>query len=153
MRKKDKEIKDKGEIESILNTAEICRLGLCDNKIPYIVPLNFGYRDNCIYFHSFPEGQKMDFLKRNNNVCFEVDLDCKLVKAGNPCDWGMKYRSVIGFGRASFVQDRKQKKAALDIIMAHYSNGTYDYPENVMNALSVIKVRIESVTGKKLGYE
>ena len=60
---------------------------------------------------------------------------------------------VIGFGKASLVQDLQQKKAALDIIMAHYSNGTYEYPENVMNALSVIKVRIESITGKKLGYE
>ncbi|MGZ3514062.1 MAG: pyridoxamine 5'-phosphate oxidase family protein [Thermodesulfobacteriota bacterium] len=153
MRKKDKEINDNAEIESILNRAEVCRLGLCYNNIPYIVPLNFGYKDNCIYLHSFPEGQKIDFLKRNNNVCFEIDVDCKLLNAEKPCDWSMKYRSVIGFGKASLLQELQQKKAALDIIMAHYSNGTYEYPENVMNALSVIKVRIESITGKKLGYK
>jgi hypothetical protein len=153
MRKKEKEIRDNAEIESILNRAEVCRLGLSDNNTPYIVPLNFGYKDNCIYFHSFPEGKKIDILKKNNKVCFEIDIDCKLVKSENPCDWGMKYRSVIVFGKASFVQDVQEKKQALDTIMSHYSDNTYEYPENVINALAVVKVRIESITGKKLGYE
>ena len=46
MRRKDKEILDKKEIESIIKKAGVCRLGLSDNNIPYIVPLNFGYRDS-----------------------------------------------------------------------------------------------------------
>lgn len=153
MRKKNKEIKDKEEIESILNQAEVCRLALSNNNDPYIVPLNFGYKNNCIYFHSFPEGKKIDILKKNNNVCFEIDVDCKLVNAEKPCDWSMKYRSIIGFGKDSFVDSVQEKRKALDVIMNHYSSGVYEYPEKVVQALAVIKLEIEGMSGKKLGYE
>ena len=152
MRKKEKEIKDKLEIESIIKQALVCRLGLCDHQRPYIVPLNFGYQDNCLYFHSFPQGQKIDFLKRNDRVCFEIDVDCQLIKAEKPCDWGMRYRSVIGFGQAFFVEDEEEKRKAMDIIMGHYSSDPHEYPESVLKAVVVIKVEIESLTGKKLGY-
>ena len=60
MRRKDKEIKDQQEIESILGKADVCRLAFSDNDIPYIVPVNYGYRDHCLYFHSAKEGKKID---------------------------------------------------------------------------------------------
>ena len=71
MRRKDKEIKDKEVIESIIKRATVCRIALSENNVPYIVPLSFGYKDNCLYFHSAPEGRKIDIIKQNNNVCFE----------------------------------------------------------------------------------
>ncbi len=54
MSRKDKEIKDKDEIESTIKRANVCRIGLAENNIPYVVPLVFGYKDNCLYFHSAP---------------------------------------------------------------------------------------------------
>jgi len=151
--KKDKEIKDKRLIESIIKKATVCRIALSENNVPYIVPLSFGYQDNCLYFHSAPEGRKIDIIKQNNNVCFELDIDCELVKKSqDPCSWSMKYYSVIGFGKAFFVDELEEKRKALNIIVGHYSSDLYEYPVNEVNKVAIIKVEIESMTGKRSGY-
>ena len=62
MRRKDKEIKDKFEIETIINRAEVCRIGLSDDNMPYVIPVNYGYRNNCLYIHSASEGKKIDII-------------------------------------------------------------------------------------------
>jgi nitroimidazol reductase NimA-like FMN-containing flavoprotein (pyridoxamine 5'-phosphate oxidase superfamily) len=149
MRRKEKEITEKSEIESIMHKSLVCRLGLADNGTPYIVPLCFGYKDNCLYFHSAREGRKIDLLRRNNAVCFEFDSDLEIQAAKAACDWGMKYRSVIGYGRASFIDDRDAKRKALDVIMTQYSDGVFEYSEKAFEKMLVIKVEIESMTGKK----
>ena len=149
MRRKDKEIADKSEIESIIRKSLVCRLGLADNGTPYIVPLCFGYKDNSLYFHSAKEGRKIEILKRNNEVCFEFDDNLEVQAGKAACDWGMKYRSVIGYGRASFVEDSEEKRKALDVIMAQYADGVFEYSEKVLGKALVIKVEIESMTGKK----
>ena len=149
MRRKDKEITDSIEIESIIQRSVVCRLGLMDDNRPYIVPLSFGYKDNTLYFHSANQGRKIDILKRNNTVCFEFDIDCKPIKADNACEWGMKYKSVIGFGKAYLVDDFEEKCAALNIIMQQYSDGTFDYPKTKVKNMLVIRVEIEHMTGKQ----
>ena len=152
MRRKEKEILDREEIESIIKKADVCRLGLSDNNIPYIVPLNFGYRDSCLYFHTPKVGKKIDMIKGNNRVCFELDINHEVVRADNPCDWNMKYQSVIGYGRAFLLEDIDEKRQALDVIIEHYSGQTGEYAEKLVDRLAVIKVQIESMTGKKAGY-
>jgi len=152
MRTEDKEIKDKHEIESVIRRATVCRIGLSENNVPYVVPLVFGYKDNCLYFHSAPEGKKIDIIKRNNNVCFELDVDLQLVKSEIACNWDMKYYSVIGFGKAFHIDDLEEKRRALDIIMEHYSSNAYEYTANEINKVAIIKVKIDSMTGKKSGY-
>jgi nitroimidazol reductase NimA-like FMN-containing flavoprotein (pyridoxamine 5'-phosphate oxidase superfamily) len=153
MRKKDKEIKDENIMESIIKRATVCRIGLSENNVPYVVPLNFGYKDNCLYFHSAGEGKKIDMIRSNNDVCFEIDVDSEIVKGENACGWCMKYYSIIGFGKASFVEGFEEKRRALDIIMEHYSGkSSFNYPEETVNNAAIIKVKIESMTGKKSGY-
>ncbi|NIS63380.1 MAG: pyridoxamine 5'-phosphate oxidase family protein [Proteobacteria bacterium] len=152
MRRKDKEIKDKNAITSIIKKATVCRIGLSENNVPYIVPLNFGYKDNCLYFHSAREGKKIDMIRSNNDVCFEMDTDSEIVKGEDACGWSMKYCSVIGFGKASFVEGVEGKREALDIIMEHYSGKLpFNYPDETVNNAAIIKVKIESMTGKKSG--
>lgn len=153
MRKKEKEIKDENTIESIIKRAGVCRIGLSENNVPYIVPLNFGYKDNCLYFHSAREGKKIDMIRSNNDVCFEIDIDNEVVKGEAACGWSMKYYSIIGFGKAFFVEGFEEKRKALDIIMEHYSDeSSFEYPEETVNSTAIIKVKIESMTGKKSGY-
>ena len=149
MRKKEKEIKDKVEIEQILNEAFVCRLGLCDNGRPYVVPLCFGYKDNALYFHCAAEGKKLDILRKNNNVCFEVDTDCQLIKAEEACRFGVTYKSVIGFGKAQLTEDAELKRRGLDVIMQRFSKGPFEYPQENLEKTMVVKVEIESMTGKK----
>jgi len=152
MRRSEREIKDRGAIESILERATICRVAFSHDNLPYIVPLNFGYVDNCLYFHSAPEGKKIEIIKQNSNVCFEVDVDVELVEGGKACDWTVRYRSVVGFGKAFLVDDPKEKRRALDIIVGHYSDRSYEYGDEAINKVAVVKVEIESMTGKQSGY-
>ncbi len=149
MRRKEKEVSNRDEIESIIRKADICRLGLSVDNRPYIVPLNFGYKEGCLYFHTAREGKKIDMIATNNTVCFELDVDCALVESETPCDWAMKYRSVVGYGKAFVLTDADEKMRALDIIMEHYSGKAGEYAEKRVDRLAVIKVEIESMTGKK----
>ncbi len=148
MSKKDREIHDVEEIEPIINQAEVCRLALSLDDQPYIVPLNFGYKDNCLYFHTGKTGKKIDILKKNPRVCFQLDTDLKLLPSENPCKWNMRYRSVIGYGKAAFVDDPAEKKHALDIIVSHYSGDSGKYPDKRMDHLAIIRVEIDHITGK-----
>jgi nitroimidazol reductase NimA-like FMN-containing flavoprotein (pyridoxamine 5'-phosphate oxidase superfamily) len=149
MRRKEKEIKAQTEIEAIIDRALVCRLALYDGQEPYLVPLCFGYQDQALYFHSAPKGRKVDILKRNARVCFEIDIDHDLEKGETACQWGMHFSSVIGFGRAEFLQSESEKKAALDVIMAHYSDQPPRYAPEKLAATLVIKVTIESMTAKR----
>ncbi len=149
MRRSEREITDRTEIEEIIRKASICRLALSDNGTPYIVPVCFGYENDTLYFHSATEGRKLDILKRNNRVCFEMDIETKLVMAQKACTCGMKYRSVIGFGTASVVEDQAGKQKGLDAIMRQYSGPEGDYSQEALNRTTVIKVKIESLTGKQ----
>ncbi len=152
MRRKDKEIKDAKEIESIISRSDICRIALSENNSPYIVPMCFGYRNNCLYFHSASDGKKIDIIKKKNRVCFEFDFYGGLIRSKNPCDWDMKYRSVVGSGRAVFIEDPVEKITALNIITEHYLSDVHEYQKNSVDNLTIIKVEIESITGKKSGY-
>jgi nitroimidazol reductase NimA-like FMN-containing flavoprotein (pyridoxamine 5'-phosphate oxidase superfamily) len=149
MGRKDELIGDAKVIERILREARVCRLGLCEDDRPYVVPLCFGYEDNALYFHCGSEGRKIDILRKNNNVCFEVDVDHELIEAEKPCKWTMKGKSVIGFGTAVFIEDIESKRKALDIIMHQYSEGDFDYADDVVNKTTIVKIEIGSMTGRQ----
>ena len=149
MRRKEKEIKSKEEIESVIQKALVCRLGMVDENGPYIVPLSFGYRENSLYFHCAKEGRKLDILKKNRRVCFEIDTDHEIVESEKACKWGMKYKSVIGFGNVLFIEDMESKKTALGIIMHHYSGRSFEFEEKEVKRVVIFKVEIESMTGKR----
>jgi uncharacterized protein len=152
MRRKEKEITDIAAIEDVLKRATVCRLGLCEDNRPYVVPVCFGYENKALYIHCAKEGKKLDIIRKNNYVCFEADIDNKLIATDRPCKWGFNYKSVIGFGRAVQVEDTEGKRKALDIIMRQFSANTFDYPQESIRKTTIIKVEIESMTGKQSGY-
>jgi uncharacterized protein len=149
MRRTDREIEDRAEMEKIISAAQVCLVALCDGAMPYIVPVNFGYRDGCVYFHCAREGYKLDIIARNNNVCVEFDTDLDMRVDDAACEWSFKYKSVIGFGKAYVVDDREEKKRALDIIMAHYSDKTFTYRDNRVDGIYIVRIEIERMTGKQ----
>lgn len=152
MRRKDKEITDIKSIEKIIKKAKVCHLALSLNDTPYIVPVCFGYSAKTIYFHSAKEGKKVDIIKKNNRVCFEFDIDHELVESEKACNWSMKFRSVIGFGKAAFIENIEEKQAAFDIIVQNYTDKSFLLPENALNGTAVIKIEIASMTGKQSGF-
>jgi uncharacterized protein len=152
MRRKEKEIKEETGLEEIFKRALVCRLAMSVNDQPYVVPLCFGYRDGRLYFHCAKEGMKLDMARKNNRVCFECDVDQALVTSRNACEWGIKGQSIVGFGRAFLLDDPESKKGALDVIMEHYgAKGPFSYKEKAFEKALIIKVEIESMTGKKIG--
>jgi nitroimidazol reductase NimA-like FMN-containing flavoprotein (pyridoxamine 5'-phosphate oxidase superfamily) len=153
MRKTEREIRDRCEIESIINQAQVCRIGLSDGNIPYIVPMNFGYQNKYLYFHCAAEGKKLDIIRQNNNICFEIDIDVQIVQsAERVCKWGTKYCSIIGFGKAFIIENWQEKSTALNIITQHYGAKPFSFSEKEVERLSIIKIEIASMTGKKAGY-
>jgi nitroimidazol reductase NimA-like FMN-containing flavoprotein (pyridoxamine 5'-phosphate oxidase superfamily) len=151
LRRSDKEIKDRAEIESILQRASICHLGLCDDGPPYVVPVNYGYANGCLYIHSAREGRKIDILRNNNNVSFTVYTDDKLVRSDKACNWTMKYSSVMGMGRASLIEGRTEKEEALHCIMQHYMEENSDFDPSRVDKVVIIKIDIDTMTGKRSG--
>jgi nitroimidazol reductase NimA-like FMN-containing flavoprotein (pyridoxamine 5'-phosphate oxidase superfamily) len=152
MRREDREIADIALIEDIIRNSLVCRLGMSRDDQPYVVPLCFAYGDKTLYFHSAGEGLKLEILQQNPNVCVEFDIDQEVIQGDKPCKWGMKYLSVIGFGKASFVEDLEEKRKGLDAIMKHYSGRSFEYVESAIESTCIIKVEIETMTGKKSFY-
>jgi nitroimidazol reductase NimA-like FMN-containing flavoprotein (pyridoxamine 5'-phosphate oxidase superfamily) len=151
MRRKEKEITDNAEIESIIKNSLVCRLAMVDDGAPYIVPLCFGFKEGVLYFHSAKEGKKIEILKQNNSVCFEFDIGTEVKTGKTACDWGMKYRSVIGFGKANIIEDHEEKHSALEIITTQYADKAYKLTDGAVKETLVIKVAVSSMTGKQAG--
>lgn len=152
MRKKEREITDIEEMERIIKKGKVCHLGLVDNDEPYIVPVNFGYERNALYFHSALEGRKVELIKKSNKICFEIDTDVEIVSSEKPCGWTTKYRSVIGTGRAHILDIDEDKAHGLSLIMKQYSGGEPGPDFEKLNSVLIVKIDIESLTGKKSGY-
>jgi len=149
MRRNEKEITNQKDIEKTLIESNVCRLAMVDGDKPYIVPMNFGYSDGCVFFHSASKGRKIDLIKKNPNVCFEADQLVRFKKAKLACNWGIEYKSVIGSGKAQLLDNLEEKIKGLNIIMSHYSDRAFEYPDDMLEKTIVIKVRIDSMTGKR----
>lgn len=149
MRRKDREITDSAEIEDILREARVCRIALADGNGPYIVPICFGYESGSLYIHSALEGRKIEMIRADPRCCFEVDLYDELIRGERPCSWGVRYRSVIGFGTAAILTDPEEKKNGLACIMRHYDTGRHVFSDDDIRTVAVVRIDIRSVTGKK----
>jgi nitroimidazol reductase NimA-like FMN-containing flavoprotein (pyridoxamine 5'-phosphate oxidase superfamily) len=157
MRRRDREIKDPAEIEDILKRQNICHLAMCAEDRPYVIPMIFAFEEDTVYFHCAEVGQKLDMLRANPNVCFEVqssETSAVVENSGKPCDWGIIYESVIGFGKAEIIDDRETKIKVYNLIVSkmHPPGYTHDevlYTEKKIKGTFIIKVKIDSMTGKR----
>jgi len=145
-----RKITDINEIEGIIGKAGVCHLGLVDGDEPYVVPVSFGYERGALYFHGNLTGRKVELIKKNNRVCFEMEVDVEVKKADKACDWGIKYLSVIGVGRAYILKHDEQKSHALNLITERYTGSALSFPKSELDKTLVVKVDIESITGKQL---
>ncbi len=150
MRRANREISDPSAIRALMEEALVCRIGLCDGGTPYVVPMNFGLGENCLFLHCATEGRKLDILRQNDRVCFEMDFLREIRQGPVSCGWGARYESVIGFGRAALVDDPAEKRFALDRIMDHYgAQGPYAYLDDILAKTAIIRIEIESIRGKR----
>ena len=152
MRRFDKEITDPEIIREILSEADLCRIGLVDGNEAYVVPMHFGHDQGVLYFHSAPQGRKMELLRKNNIASFEITLSGEIITGETPCQWTSRYRSVMGTGTMEILDDLPSKKSGLDIIMKKYgASGNQGYLKSSLRKMVILKLRIESLTAKQSG--
>ena len=149
MRRGEKAILERAEIDAVLRHSQVCRLGFTDGLEPYIVPLNFGYDGRALYFHCAREGRKLELLRRNPRVCFEFDLAEGIVRDATACRCSMRYRSVMGVGTARMIEDPAGRLEALSLLMAQYAEGPFEFPEATAARVAVFRVDVESISGKQ----
>jgi len=155
MRRKDREITDIHEKVSIIKKCKVCRIGLSENNFPYIVPLNYGYdfeNDTLtLFFHSAKEGKKIYIIKNNNNACFEIDCDTKLIEAEKACNYGYEFKSIIGFGKIVILENTDEKIDGLNKIMKHQTERetVYNFTHDELKNICVYKMIVEEFTGKQ----
>jgi nitroimidazol reductase NimA-like FMN-containing flavoprotein (pyridoxamine 5'-phosphate oxidase superfamily)/ADP-ribose pyrophosphatase YjhB (NUDIX family) len=150
MRRKEKEITSREVIDEILGRAVVCRLALNDEGSPHLIPVNFGYDRNVLYFHSAPAGRKIELISKEPRATFEVTDFHRIITGDLACGWTTEYRSVIGTGKIEIVTENDVKRQGLDIIMRqHGMEGPYSYSEGSLNRMVVLKLVIDSVTGKQ----
>jgi nitroimidazol reductase NimA-like FMN-containing flavoprotein (pyridoxamine 5'-phosphate oxidase superfamily) len=155
MRKANREITDREVLTGIFESCDVCRLGLSDGGMPYVVPMNFGYSYEgdrlTLYFHCAGAGKKLDVIARNPNACFEMDCGHELKPGDSPCNYSMNYRSIIGYGRIEVVTDPAEKIAALTVLMQKYSEtGHFHFDEKVLAVTTVLRLDVSEFTGKQL---
>lgn len=152
MRRKDREVTDISRIREIIRSCSCCRLAFADGKSAYIVPLNFGYdeEENVLYFHGAGEGKKVELARQNGYAGFEMDTGHGLITAEKACGHSFRYRSVVGEGPVTVVDDPREKKKGLDCIMRHVSGREgWEYPEAVLSRTMVLRLDVEKMTAKE----
>ena len=153
MRRKDREITEDEIIKDIINRADVCRIALAVENEPYIVTMNFGFipeGNGILYFHCANKGRKLDMIRKNGHVCFQMDTDHKLYEGEKGCDWGMNFLSIVGYGIISIITDNDKKTEGLNAIMKHYgATDDITYNENVVKKTTILRLDISEITAKK----
>ena len=150
MRRNDRELETKKDIEDIIKKSEVLRIALSVNDKPYIVPVNFGYSNNSLYFHCALEGKKLDMIKINPYVAFELEGKTNIITGNSPCQFTMDYESVMGTGKAIIIENNNEKIKGLNHIMKQYSNNSnFEYKEKMINRIVIVKIDVHQMTGKK----
>ena len=152
MRRRDREVTDLNEIRHILDNGKILHLGLSDEGMPYVIPMNYGYTlENgrlIFYVHGALEGRKLDVIRKNPACCAQIDCDGALIEGKVACQYGYSYYSLMGFGRADIVEDPQEKMRGLTLLMKAQTGRDFEFNERLVSIVSVIRIECDSFTAK-----
>lgn len=148
-------IDNRDELIEIMKRCQWCHLAMVDSDgNPYVVPMNFGFKDGILFMHGARTGKKISALEKNPYVCVNFSTD-HLLRYQNEevaCSWSMKYRSVLAYGKAEFIAGDEDKIIALDIIMAQYSGRKFKFNQPSVREVNVWKIPLEKIEGRAFGY-
>lgn len=120
---------------------------------PYVIPMNFAYRDGVIYLHSGPDGGKLEMVKQHPQVCITFCEGHELVYMHRQvaCSYSMKSRSVMCRGNVRFIEEMDEKRNILDLVMRHYVDYEFKYSEPAVRNVKIWEVKVEKMTCKSFG--
>lgn len=152
MTRREREVTDINEIIKILDKSKVLHLGLVDGDEAYVVPMNYGYTmDNgklTIYLHGAKRGKKIDLIRANPKVFFEMDCDITPFEGEIACKYGITYSSIMGKGLAEIVEDVEEKKKALSILMKTQTEKDFEFEEKMVAFVNVIRIDVSQYTAK-----
>ena len=150
--KREQQVTDPEQIIHILDTAKVLHLGLAVNNEPYVVPMNYGYTMEdgklVLYLHSAVRGKKLDMIRANPRVFFELDCDLTPFEGDKPCQYGLAYSSVMGRGKATIVEDVQEKMDAMTVLMKTQTGKDFSFDERLVSIVAVIRIDVEEYTAK-----
>ena len=152
MTKRERQVTDPQQIMAIIDKAKVLHLGLAVDNEPYVVPMNYGYiREDdklVIYLHSALRGKKLDMIRKNPNVFFEIDCDLIPFEGIKPCQYGMGYSSVMGKGVARIVEDKDEKNRAMVALMKTQTGKDFAFEDRWLDIVAVIRIDVAEYTAK-----
>lgn len=150
--KRERQVTDPEQILHILDTGKVLHLGLSVKDEPYVVPMNYGYTMEdgrlTLYLHSAVKGRKLDMLRANPRVFFEIDCDHQPFEGQVACQYGMVYSSLMGRGTAAIVEDVEEKKQAMSILMKTQTDKDFTFNERLVSIVAVIRIDVAEYTAK-----
>lgn len=156
MRRREREITDPAEIDKILNTSQYLHLGLVDDGMPYVVPLNYGVVKDpadghyIIYLHGAHEGRKLDIIRKNPNCFFTMECNVAPFEGRMACQYGTVYECAMGFGKVKIVEDPQEKIAALVALMkTQTGKDNFQFDERMVSIVTVMRIDVEELTAKR----
>lgn len=156
MRRREREITDPNQIQEILDTCSYLHLGLVDDGMPYVVPLNYGVTKDesdghyVLYLHGAHEGRKLDIIRKNPNCCFTMERNVELFEGRMACQYGMVYECVMGFGTVTIVDDVDEKINSLRILMkTQTGRDDFEFDERMVSIVTVMRIDVNELTAKR----
>lgn len=152
MTRREFEVTDRDVIRGILDRSKVLRLGLIDGALPYVVPMNYGYRLEdgklTLYLHSAVKGYKLDVIAKNPVCCFEMDCDVSPFQGKIACQYGITYYSLMGRGQVQLVEDTREKEQAMTLLMKTQTGGDFEFNERLVSIVSVLRIDVSEYTAK-----
>lgn len=153
MTKRERQVTDRDAILEILDKCMILHLGLVDGDEPYIVPMNYGYTMDgdklTLYLHGAAKGRKLDIIRVNPKVCFEMECDVEPFEGRVACQYGTTYASIMGHGIAEIVEDVEGKKEGLSILMKTQTGKDFTFDDRKASIVSIIKIDVSEYAAKR----
>lgn len=152
MTRREFEVTDSAVIASILSDSKVLHLGLADEGMPYIVPMNYGCKLEggklTLYLHSAVKGYKLDVIRKNPVCCFEMECGLEPFEGSIACQYGISYYSLMGRGKVSIVEDTAEKMEAMTLLMKTQTGKDFEFNPRLVSIVTVLRIDVSEYTAK-----
>ena len=152
MTKRERQITDPDQIRQILEDGKVLHLGLCVDNEPYVVPMNYGFTFEdeklVLYLHSAVRGKKLDMIRVNPKVFFEIDCHRIPFEGKVACQYGMSYSSIMGKGHAQILDNSEEKQKAMTLLMKAQTGKDFSFNDPLVSIVAVIRIDVSEYTAK-----
>lgn len=147
------EVTDMSEILDILDKCLIVHIGMIDGDEPYVVPLNYGYTMEdgqlTLYLHGAAQGRKLDVMRANPKVFFEMNCEVTPFEGKMACQYGTSYSCLMGRGTAEVLENVEAKKKGLSLFMKTQTGKDFEFTDGMISTVSVMKIHVSEFTAKR----